>query len=46
MSDEIRRRMWKAIAESPYLMVRLVGASEHAEPMTIPIRQILMPHSP
>ena len=34
MSDEIRQRMWKAIAESPYLMVRLVGASEHAEPMT------------
>ncbi len=34
MSDEIRQRMWKAMAESPYVMVSLTGVSGHAEPMT------------
>lgn len=34
MSDTIRQRMWKAMADSPYVMVGLTGALDHAQPMT------------
>jgi general stress protein 26 len=31
---EIRQQMWKSLASSPFLMVELIGAHQHAEPMT------------
>lgn len=34
MSDEITRKMWKAMADSPYLMIGLTGTSDHSQPMT------------
>lgn len=33
MSESIRRRMWESMAESPYLMLKLRHADDHAEPM-------------
>ncbi|MCW8091400.1 pyridoxamine 5'-phosphate oxidase family protein [Alteromonas sp. ASW11-130] len=33
MSTDIRTKMWKAMAESPNVMVSLVNAKDHAEPM-------------
>lgn len=34
MSDDIRKRMWTAMAASPFVMVKLDGPHGHAEPMT------------
>lgn len=34
MSDDIRKRLWKELDKSPFLMMRLEGASDHAIPMT------------
>ena len=36
MSDEaeIRKIMWKKMADSPFVMVGLVGSHDHSEPMT------------
>lgn len=34
MSDDIRERMWKELAASPYLMVSLTEAHDHAIPLT------------
>jgi len=34
MTDDIRREMWKAMADSPYLMVGLQNSDEHHQPMT------------
>lgn len=34
MSDDIRKRMWTAMADSPFVMVKLDGSHDHAEPMT------------
>ncbi|AXR06034.1 pyridoxamine 5'-phosphate oxidase family protein [Salinimonas sediminis] len=33
MSSDIRTKMWKAMADSPNVMVSLVGKDQHAEPM-------------
>jgi len=33
MSEDIRKKMWKAMADSPNVMVSLTGNDEHAEPM-------------
>lgn len=34
MNREIREEFWQAFAKSPYIMIRLDGSNEHAEPMT------------
>lgn len=34
MTDDIRHQMWKAMADSPYLMIGLEDSSEHHQPMT------------
>ncbi len=34
MNREIREEFWQAFASSPYVMIRLDGSGEHAEPMT------------
>lgn len=36
MSDEteVRKHLWEKLAKSPFLMVELIGAHAHAEPMT------------
>ena len=34
MPDDIRKTMWEAMADSPYLMVGLVADGEHSQPMT------------
>ena len=34
MDDDTRETFWKAFAESPFIMMRLEGSNEHAEPMT------------
>jgi general stress protein 26 len=36
MSDvrEVRERMWEKMAKSPFVMVRLMGSDDHAQPMT------------
>ena len=34
MTDSIRRAMWKAMARSPFLMIRLDDYKGHSEPMT------------
>jgi len=34
MDKETRETFWKAFADSPYIMMRLDGSTEHAEPMT------------
>lgn len=31
---EIRKRMWKKMADSPFLMIGLENSGEHSEPMT------------
>ena len=31
---QVRERMWKKMADSPFVMINLVGSDEHAEPMT------------
>jgi len=31
---EVRARMWEKMAKSPFLMVKLMGSEDHAEPMT------------
>lgn len=31
---EVRDRMWEKMAKSPFVMVSLTGADQHAEPMT------------
>src|SRR5207244_108151 len=31
---EVRDRMWKKMADSPFVMIERVGASDHAHPMT------------
>lgn len=31
---EVRERMWKKMSDSPFVMIGLVGADEHSEPMT------------
>jgi general stress protein 26 len=31
---EVRERMWKKMAPSPFVMVELMGSNDHAEPMT------------
>ena len=33
MSDDIRAAMWKAMAQSPFLMVKLNRSHDHAEPL-------------
>ena len=33
MSD-VRKKMWKSMCDSPFLMMGLVGSNEHSEPMT------------
>lgn len=33
MSTDIRTKMWKAMADSPNVMVTLTGSDDHAEPM-------------
>ncbi len=33
MSTDIRTKMWKAMAESPNVMVNLVNSNDHSEPM-------------
>ncbi len=33
MSNDIRTKMWKAMAESPNVMVNLVNSDNHSEPM-------------
>jgi general stress protein 26 len=34
MSDEIRQKMWKAMADSPYVMIGLTDNHDHSQPMT------------
>ncbi|PEQ13881.1 general stress protein [Novosphingobium sp. PC22D] len=34
MDKETRETFWKAFADSPFVMMRLEGSVEHAEPMT------------
>ena len=34
MADDIRDKMWKALADSPYLMIGLDGTADHSQPMT------------
>lgn len=34
MDQDTRDTFWKAFAASPFIMMRLEGSSEHAEPMT------------
>jgi general stress protein 26 len=34
MDKEIRETFWKAFADSPFIMMKLEGSSDHAEPMT------------
>jgi general stress protein 26 len=31
---EVRERMWEKMAKSPFLMVKLIGSDDHAQPMT------------
>lgn len=31
---EVRQRMWKKVASSPFMMLKLTGSHDHAEPMT------------
>jgi general stress protein 26 len=31
---EVRERMWEKMAKSPFLMVKLMGSDDHAQPMT------------
>lgn len=31
---EVRQRLWEKMAKSPFLMVKLMGSDEHAQPMT------------
>jgi len=31
---EVRKRMWKKMADSPFLMIGLSNSNEHSEPMT------------
>lgn len=31
---EVRERMWEKMAKSPFLMVKLMGSEDHAQPMT------------
>jgi general stress protein 26 len=31
---EVRERMWKKLADSPFVMVERVGSGDHAQPMT------------
>ena len=33
-NDEVQETFWKEFADSPFIMMRLDGSSEHAEPMT------------
>lgn len=33
MTDDLRTNMWKAMAESPFLMIRLNAGTDHAEPL-------------
>ena len=33
-AHEVRARMWKKLAASPFVMVERVGVGEHAQPMT------------
>lgn len=33
MSDDIVKKMWKAMADSPFVMVRLENEHQHSEPM-------------
>ena len=33
MTEDIRQTMWKAMAESPFLMVKLDAGQDHAEPL-------------
>ncbi|MCB2013347.1 MAG: pyridoxamine 5'-phosphate oxidase family protein [Sphingobium sp.] len=35
MNNPIEKEMWEAMAESPFLMLQLQNASEHAVPMTV-----------
>ncbi|MGN6375605.1 MAG: pyridoxamine 5'-phosphate oxidase family protein [Sphingomonas sp.] len=34
MADDIRKTMWKALADSPFLMIGLTDTDEHRQPMT------------
>lgn len=34
MDKDTREAFWKAFADSPFIMMRLEGSNEHAEPMT------------
>jgi general stress protein 26 len=34
MSDDIRKQLWKALDNSPFMMMRLEGSNDHAIPMT------------
>jgi len=34
MDKDTRETFWKAFADSPFIMMRLEGSNEHAEPMT------------
>ncbi|EIZ80651.1 general stress protein [Novosphingobium sp. Rr 2-17] len=34
MDKDIRETFWKSFSSSPFIMMRLEGSSEHAEPMT------------
>lgn len=34
MKKQLREEFWKSFEDSPYIMMRLEGASGHAEPMT------------
>lgn len=34
MDKDTRETFWKAFADSPFIMMRLDGSNEHAEPMT------------
>jgi general stress protein 26 len=34
MTTDIRETFWKAFEKSPFIMMRLAGSNEHAEPMT------------
>jgi general stress protein 26 len=33
-AHEVRQRMWKKMADSPFVMVERIGSNEHAQPMT------------
>lgn len=39
MDDKTRETFWRAFAESPFIMMKLDGASGHAEPMTAHLDQ-------